>query len=354
MDLRNRILALYGRFSPGLRDELVASIASRGGRVIRDLTERGDILVVGGMAHSLIASGALPARLEIARRGGKAIFSEDVFRSLFAAADARDAPTLPIATALAQSGANDSDADLLAAFGLINLGGDKVRFGDVAMLKTAAALRGAACTQTAMIRALLNARRSAPAGRYKVVIIAVGEPALEWEDGLTTLEGQGFLPLDLGGGNQDDLFEAAEVAESEDRLADALHLYDTCAGVDREDAISLYNIGNLHLRQGDIARAALTFRRALGRDGYFIEARYNLTLALEALGSKMEAESELRVVLAHDPDHADAHFNQAQLILGAGKPAEARDLFELYLTLDPPAEWAAKARRAILLCAMPN
>jgi tetratricopeptide (TPR) repeat protein len=350
MELRSRIVALYGRFSPGQRDELANAIAERGGRVIRDLTQRGDILVVGSRADSLIASGALPARLEIARRKGKAIFSEEGFSASLADAIAGEAPTLALATALAQSGASPEDAALLAAFGLIAIKGGKCRFGDAAILKTAAALRAAACTQTQMIRILAEARRSSPIGRHKVVITAEGAPALQWEDGLTTLRGQGYLPLDLSGNDQDDLFEAAVVAETDGQFADALRLYDMCARIDRDDAIARYNIGNIHLRLRDLEAAALAYRRALARDGEFVEARYNLALVAEELGRADEAEGELRAVLALDPDHADAVFNLAQVSLDAGRAKDARALFERYLSLSPPSDWAAKARKAILYC----
>jgi hypothetical protein len=35
----------------------------------------------------------------------------------------------------------------------------------------------------------------------------------------------------------------------------------------------------------------------------------------------------------------------------AGDLAEAKALYEQYLALDPPAEWAATARKAITYCA---
>jgi tetratricopeptide (TPR) repeat protein len=350
MELRGRIIALYGRFSPGQRDDLANVIADRGGRVIRDLTQRGDILVVGSLADSLIASGALPARLEIARRKGKAIYSEDGFRAVLADANAGETLTLPLATALTQSGASPEDAALLAAFGLITIRGDKSRFGDVAVLKTAAALREAACTQTEMVRILVEAKRSAPIGRHKVIISADGAPALQWEDGLTTLGGQGYLPLDLSGNDEDDLFEAAVVAEAGEQFSEALQLYDMCVRIDREDAIALYNIGNIHMRLQDMDAAALAYRRALARDEEFVEARYNLALVLEEVGRADEAERELGAILALYPDHADAVFNLAQVTLDAGRPKDARALFERYLTLSPPSDWAAKARKAILYC----
>ena len=43
-------------------------------------------------------------------------------------------------------------------------------------------------------------------------------------------------------------------------------------------------------------------------------------------------------------------FNLAQLIMQAGDLAAAKALYERYLALDPPADWAQTARRAIRYC----
>jgi tetratricopeptide (TPR) repeat protein len=86
-------------------------------------------------------------------------------------------------------------------------------------------------------------------------------------------------------------------------------------------------------------------------DPGFIEARYNLAQALGAAGKTAAAAAELARVLDADPAHLDALFNLARLRLAAGAMAPAKALYERYLALNPPAAWAATARKALLYCA---
>ena len=44
-------------------------------------------------------------------------------------------------------------------------------------------------------------------------------------------------------------------------------------------------------------------------------------------------------------------FNLAQLRMKAGELAAAKGLYERYLALGPPPEWAETARKAVLYCA---
>jgi tetratricopeptide (TPR) repeat protein len=231
------------------------------------------------------------------------------------------------------------------------LDGDACRFADAAVLRTAADLIGGGRSLADTVRILVRARDLSPSGRHRIVLNPAGEAVLEWADGLTTLEGQGFLPLDEAHASLEDLFEAATLAEAEGDLDRAARLFDMCARADRRDAISPYNYANIRMAQGAHGPAALGYQTALARDGRMIEARYNLAQAFEAAGKLEAAATELARVLADDPDYADAVFNLAQLRMKAGAMGEAKGLYERYLALDPPEAWAATARKAILLCA---
>lgn len=351
MDLSGRTVALYGRFPPKVRERLTGEIARRGGHVLRDLTRRGDVLVVGSQATALIDSGALGARLRMARSRGVPVFSEQGFPAALASEDRGEA-TLPLSTALGQTGLTPEDADILAAFDLIELREGACRFGDAAVIRSAAELIGGGLSRAEAAAMLISARELSPVGRHKIVVTPSGSAALQWQDGsLTTLKGQALLPLDEDHPGVDDLFEAAALAEADGDLDQAARLYDQCARADRSDAIAPYNLANIHLAQGDPGKAVLDYRRALGRDADFIEARYNLAQALEAQGKREEAALELGRVLAADPTHADAVFNLAQLKMKAGEMGAAKALYERFLTLDPSAEWAMTARKAITYCA---
>ncbi|MFI4974334.1 MAG: tetratricopeptide repeat protein [Caulobacterales bacterium] len=351
MDLSGRAVALYGRFSPGVRDHLQREIVRVGGHVARDLTRRSDLFVVGAMATTLIDNGALTARLRTARQRGVPVRGERAFSAELSGAAAPAAATLPLATALSQTEITRDDADILEAFDLIVISGDNCRFGDAAAIRTAAELRELGRSPAEVVRILVRARDLSPRGRHKIVLTTSGEAALQWEDGLTTLEGQGFLPLDEDHASVDDLFEAAALAEANGDIDEAARLYDMCARADRGDAIAPYNLGNIRLAQGATDEAVLAYQRALARDAGFVEARYNLAQALEATGKLDAASIELSRVLDADPEHSDAVFNLAQLRMKAGEMGPAKALYERYLALGPPEDWAATARKAIMYCA---
>jgi tetratricopeptide (TPR) repeat protein len=350
MDLFRRSVALYGRFQPGRRERLSREISERRGFVARDLTRRSDMLVIGALATPLIDSGGLPSRLRQACERNVPIFGERSFEAALADETGDDA-TLPLSTALAQAGLAESDAVLLAAFDLVMIRGDKCRFADAAVMRTAADMLREHRSRGDVVRILLTARDKAPVGRRKVVLGPFAKGALQWDSGLTTLEGQGYLPLDNVHPDIDELFEAAELSEAAGHHEEAARLYEICANADRGDPIAPYNLGNIRLAQGDNSQALLAYERSLARDQRFVEARYNLALALEAAGKQTRALDELKRALAADPAYSDAMFNLAQLLMKSGDIAAAKPLYERYLASNPPAEWAATARKAITYCA---
>lgn len=350
MEWRERAIALYGRFSAGERERLARAVEQGGGSVSRDLTRRSELLVVGALATSLIDSGALGARLKSARDRDVPVVGERSFAATVAGRAPGAAPTAPLATALAGTAFSRDDAEILAAFDLIGLQGDCVGFGDRAILRTAADLATAGRTMGEVVRILARARDLAPRGRRRIVLTPAGEAALQWDDGLTSLEGQGLLALDEDHATLEDLFEAAAVAEADGDLEEAVRLYDLCARADRTDAIAPYNLGNIRLAEEAYPVAILAYQQALARDPKFVEARYNLSQALEGAGKFPEAAGELDKVLIAEPGHSDALFNLAQLYARDGEFAEAKRLYERYLALDPPEPWAAKARQAIHYC----
>jgi tetratricopeptide (TPR) repeat protein len=349
MELNDRAVALYGRFSAGVRDRLQQAIERQGGRVARDLTRGSHVLVVGAQASALVDSNALPQRLAIAGARGVPTFGERAFQAALAG-QAPEPATLPLQTALAQTGLNRADAEILAAFDLVVLDGEACRFADAGVLRAASELVGQGRSRGDAVRILTRARDLSPEGRHRIVLTASGEAALKWDDGLTSLEGQGILPLDEDHAGIEDLFEAAALLEASGQPEQAARLYDMCARADRSDAIAPYNMANILLTREAYDEAALAYQRALARDPRFVEARYNLAQALEAAGKTEAAAVELGRVLEADPRHSDAVFNLAQLKLQAGDMAGAKALYERYLELDPPEDWAATARKALLYC----
>jgi hypothetical protein len=308
------------------------------------------VLVVGSLAAPLIDGGALGKRLQMAGERGLPVFAERVFAAELAGEPAEAKGTMPLATAVPGSGLRRDDAEILTAFDLAHVSGDTCRFRDVGVFRTAGNLLFKTRSMAEVVTIMTRARDRAPVGRHKVVLTRTGVPILQWDNGQTTLEGQGVLPLDEDHASLDDLFEAASIAEANDELDEAARLYDLCGRADRKDPIAPYNLANIRLSQGDHDAAALAYQQALARDASFVEARYNLAQALEAAGKPDVAVLELRRVLDAEPHHSDALFNLAQLRMKAGEMGAARALYERYLALDPPDEWAATARKAIVYC----
>ena len=350
MEFRDRAFALYGRFSAGARDRMQHAITKGGGAVSRDLTRASDALVVGALAAPLIDSGALAKRLRSASERGLPVLAERVFAAELAGAPEEAKGTMPLSTALPGTGLRRDDIEILTAFDLAHLAGDTCRFRDVGVFRTAGDLLFKGRSLGEVVKILMHARDRSPMGRHKIVLTRTGVPILQWDDGMTTLEGQGVLALDEDHASLEDLFEAASIAEARDEPDEAARLYDLCSRADRKDPIAPFNLGNIRLAQGQNDQAALAYQQALARDARFVEARYNLAKALEAAGKSDAATVELSRALEADPRHSDALFNLAQLRMQAGDLAVAKGLYERYLALGPPEEWAATARKAIVYC----
>jgi tetratricopeptide (TPR) repeat protein len=351
MDLRGKTAALYGRFSTGARERFADEIARRDGFVARDLTRRSDVLVIGALASPLIDGGHLAARLTSARKRKMPVYAERRFaEALTSAAEKADGGGVPLSAVAAARALSKEQIDVLAAFDIVRADADHCRFADAEALKAAADLLAAGRSLGETVRVLTKARDLAPRGRRKIILDSEGRAALQWDEGLTTIEGQGCLPLDAAAASVDDLFEAAAIAEADGDGREAERCYELASRTDRKDAIACFNLGVVRLAD-DPGAAALAFRQALARDPDFVEARYNLAAASEALGKFDLAREQLVEALRIDPDYADARFNLAQLELKRGALAEAKMHFERYLASDPPAEWAIKARRAIQYCA---
>ena len=281
------------------------------------------------------------------------ILGERRFSGFLQTGAGEDPAPFPLGPLLGQTKLTLKDLAVLAAFDLIVLEEDRCRFADAAKIRTFAQLISEGRSLGDAVRILVRVRDLSPLGRHKVVLTPSGDAALQWRDGLTTLEGQGLLPLNTDLATVDELFEAAALAEAEGNLSEAVRLYDLCGRADPSDAVAFYNLANIHLALGDYEGAVLSYQRSLSRDADLVDARYNLAQALEALGRPEAASKELASLLEIDPRHADGLFNLAQLRMKGGDSAAAKALFERYLALDPPEAWAVKARKAIVYCSRP-
>ncbi len=101
------------------------------------------------------------------------------------------------------------------------------------------------------------------------------------------------------------------------------------------NASTLYRLGTLLTKSGEIARAREAFERALALKPDLAEASNDLG-ALLAQGGDLEAAiARFRAALAAAPDYPDALNNLGYALLLSGQDAEARALYEKALALQP-------------------
>ena len=100
-------------------------------------------------------------------------------------------------------------------------------------------------------------------------------------------------------------------------------------------ASTLYRLGTLLAKTGEIARARAAFERALALQPELAEANNDLG-ALLAQGGDLEAAiGRFRAALASTPEYPDALNNLGYALLLTGHDAEARALYEKALSLQP-------------------
>lgn len=336
-------VSLFGRFRLRARDDIARRIADLGGQTVKDLTRATTLFVVGSGAQNLVPDDRLGRRLTQARTRDLSVIGEARFLDMLDGTPLAEA-TLPLARVAVVS---DELADLLNAFDLINLSHGHVAFGDSDTLRNAARLEGSGMEPVAILSALRR-RRSSPRGRHQLGADAHGQPVLEWDDGVTNLNGQGMLPLD-DRDTLDGLFEAGLEAELEGDLDAAARMYETCALSDKRDPISPYNLGNVRTAQGKLSDAKIAYERAIARDAAFAEAHFNLAGVLEAEGHIQQATDQLGKAIKIDPNYPEPFFNLAQLAMAQEDLTRAAQHFRTYLHLAADGPLAKKAQKALHL-----
>ena len=312
-------------------------------RAVKDVTRSTELLAIGSGALNHVPTGALLRRLETADRRGITVFGEARLLDLLGGGQQEEEAATIDPASVAEVG--PEMLLLLNAFDLLRLSEGLVRFADAEPLRTSRRLLDDGFEPGQIIAALLK-RQAAPKGRHRLSLLADGSPVLIWEDGVTTVTGQGVLPLDEGD-DLETLFEDALEAESAGDLDEAARLYDLCARYDRQDPIAPFNLGNVLLRAGDTPGAKLAFTRALARRAAFPEAHFNLAHCLEEQKDLKGAQTHLEAALKHDPGYADAMFNLAQIELSLGQDAKALALFRAFAGRTSSDRLKAKATRAI-------
>jgi len=90
-----------------------------------------------------------------------------------------------------------------------------------------------------------------------------------------------------------------------------------------DDFTSQYDLGRLHARRGDMARAIVAYETAIRLRPDMVAPLVNVSLAYNAVGRNSDAESALRRALAIEPGSAAAQLNLGMLLGELGRFPEA-------------------------------
>ena len=123
-------------------------------------------------------------------------------------------------------------------------------------------------------------------------------------------------------GELDRLLREAVAMQEAGRYQDALAVYDDAAYRWPNLALLWNNRGNTLLELARPAEAAESYHRALQLAPELHDARVALASCLQAIGYLHEALACCDAVLRAVPDHAEAHWNRALLLLLQGQYAE--------------------------------
>ena len=125
----------------------------------------------------------------------------------------------------------------------------------------------------------------------------------------------------------------------EARDSDARAAFDTATKLDPHLAIAWTGLGDLRMRDGDVAGAESFYRRSLAVDSRHALTYSHLALARAAAGDRAGAIALLRQALAIRADR-DAMYNLAGLLFAHGDVAGAERWLRETLRNDPDDEEA--------------
>lgn len=129
---------------------------------------------------------------------------------------------------------------------------------------------------------------------------------------------------------------AEAVALHSNGLTDlAVERYEAILAADPENALALYNLGQITQQQGVLNEAIELYDRALQSDPELASAAFNRAIALRDLGRVDEAIAGFEAILANDPDSVGALFNLGNLFISQGDAERGVALVNRALELDP-------------------
>jgi choline-sulfatase len=146
--------------------------------------------------------------------------------------------------------------------------------------------------------------------------------------GTALLDPKDALPLFLE-------FDAAHIEEMEGRLPEAGNRLLALTQKEPRNAVFADSAARVYRKMGDLSQAVRLYRRAIGANPADLDARYDLSVALEEAGRPSEARKEIEEAIRRDPSHPGIHNALGVVLSSEGKGEEALGEFDRAVALDP-------------------
>lgn len=125
------------------------------------------------------------------------------------------------------------------------------------------------------------------------------------------------------------------LAQSLDRLAEAVEAYEFVLARDPQDFESWNNLGNARSALGDYDGSVAALEHAIALDPHAAPTRINLAAALADAGRRAEAETVLRAATKDFPEDPHVLHDLYVLLKADGRQKEALAMLEQAVRLDP-------------------
>ena len=357
-EVSGKTVVFIGRLEKLPRRNVVRAVEEHGGICRRGITRRTDFVVIGHEAHSLLETGRLRNKVDLADRVRAACISENAFlRALGLVRGGTDIHQITSEEIKAKSGLTREDLRWLSLFDVLEPEDECYGFRDLIAAREAVRLLDEGLSLSDIVCSVHRLRRQGgdaveqPLARLRLLRASGGEVAIQVGAAITDLDGQFRLPIsEPSNPSVDDLFEFAETAEEEGHWMKAEAFYERCVQIDPHDPIALFNLANVVREQGRSKESVIHFYRATAADPEFPEAWYNLAGMVSTEGKTELARDYLLKALELDESYADALYNLARLEFDSGAYRDASEHWNRYLSLDESSDWARKAREGVTLC----
>ncbi|MBN1908269.1 MAG: tetratricopeptide repeat protein [Pirellulales bacterium] len=169
----------------------------------------------------------------------------------------------------------------------------------------------------------------------------------EEREGNTSVDDEMVESLSIMPPSPEQLAEMAAELEEAGSLAEAAEAYRAAMASAGPSPEWCFQVAELLYRLGDLPGARERYYMAIELDEDYVEARANLGCVLAELGETDLAIAAFQGALAHHSDYSDAHYHFARLLDAQGRPDEATAHWRAFLEKTPNSPWAEQARTRI-------